>query len=193
MDQILHRMTDFPSKSQPAEYIHLAVIRETSITHRQTHYHYFSYDHHQALVKEGLAVEPWAPKTKKKGIKTGSLAEAEGQPQVIRIQELDEYGFPPLDATRLLKKDGSSSLADSALVGKKKENVAAIQGKPGWKKGAGKCIHRTAWKFRIDLISSYGKTPQVCARSGALPFSEETQGQCGSGPIKATIGRHPRC
>jgi hypothetical protein len=145
MDQILHRMTDFPSKSQPLEYIHLAVIRETSITHRQTHYHYFSYDHHQALVKEGLAVEPWAPKAKKKGTMLGSLAGAEDPPpqSLLKVQELDEYGFPAVNASRLLKPDGTGTLGESALVGKSKENVAAIQGKPGWKKGMSKINHGT--------------------------------------------------
>lgn len=115
MDQILHRMTDFPSRSQPPQYIHLAVIRETSITHRQTHYHYFSYGWHQELVKDGLAVEPWAIQGKKKGIKTGSQVEQEDH--TPKLLELDEFGFPPVNASRLLEKDGSATLAASQHVG----------------------------------------------------------------------------
>jgi len=139
MDQVLHRMTDFPSKSQPIEYIHLAVIRETSITHRQTHYHYFCYESHQQLVKEGLAVEPWAITSKKKNVKKGSQTEAAECPSPEPVEEPDEYGFPPVYSKRLLKKDGSASLADSSNVGKSKENTVAITGKPGWKKGLGEC------------------------------------------------------
>lgn len=140
MDQVLHRMTDFPSKSQPPQYIHLTVIRETSITHRQTHYHYFSYEWHQELVKEGLANEPWAAQGKKKGVKvkTGSLGEADDQ--TPKAQELNEFGFPAANSSRLLKKDGSASLAESQLIGKKKENIAALTNQPGWKKGTGEKV-----------------------------------------------------
>lgn len=132
MDQILHRMTDLPSKSQPPQYIHLAVIRERSITHRQTHYHYFSYESHQGLVKAGLATEPWATKGKKKGTKAGPMDGSDDQSPETR--GLDEFGFPAVNPARLLKKDGSASLADSQLVAKMKENFTPLSNQPGWKR-----------------------------------------------------------
>jgi hypothetical protein len=132
MDQIMHRITDFPSKSQPPEYTSFAIIRETNITHRQTHYHYFSYEAHQELVKEGLAVESWASKDKKKGVKTGSRAE---ETVDIHIPEFDEYGFPVTISNRLLHGDGTATLAESQKLGKVKENSASYKCLPGWRKG----------------------------------------------------------
>ncbi|KAI5793241.1 hypothetical protein EDC01DRAFT_91164 [Geopyxis carbonaria] len=125
MDQILHRLTDFPSISQPAQYIHLAVIRETSITQRQTHYRYFSYPAHRELVKEGLAVEPWGSEQKKKGSKMGSVG---GQSGVPIIQDVDQFGFPKVDTSRLAKKDSSATLAESQYQGQKKENASSYTG-----------------------------------------------------------------
>ena len=119
-------MTDFPTKSQPSQYFHLAVIRETSITHRQTHYHYFSYGWHQELVKEGLAVEPWVITGKKKGLKTGSLAENDDKG--LQQPEFDEFGFPPVDTGRLLNKDSIGSLAASQAFGRTKNHPK--KGKP---------------------------------------------------------------
>jgi hypothetical protein len=164
MDQILHRMTDFPSKSQPVEYIHLAVIRETSITHRQTHYHYFCYDSHQQLVKEGLAVEPWKITSNRKGIKKGSQTEAAERSSPESVEEFDEYGFPPVDTKRLLNKDGSASLADSSNVGKRKENGAAMAGKPGWKKGVSEYnfLPYSPEPKLTRWSSPCWETPQIC-------------------------------
>lgn len=119
MDQVLHRLTDLPSKSQPVGYIHLAIIRETSISHRQTHYRYFTYDAHQGLVKKGLASDPWEikPKIKIKGVKSGS-----GTADQVPIAELDENGFPLPDISRLLHGTGAATLKDiqTAITAKEK-------------------------------------------------------------------------
>jgi hypothetical protein len=120
MDQVLHRITDFPARSQPLMYIDLAVIRETSITHRQTHYHYFSYRWHQELVKRGLANEPWSTASKrKKGSKNLSLTEE----VPCKELQLDAFGFPTSDSGRLLKKDGTATLADCHILVTEKENI----------------------------------------------------------------------
>ncbi|KAI5789566.1 hypothetical protein FPQ18DRAFT_261372 [Pyronema domesticum] len=120
MDQVLHRITDFPARSQPLMYIDLAVIRETSITHRQTHYHYFSYRWHQELVKRGLANEPWSTASKrKKGSKNLSLTEE----VPCKELQLDAFGFPTSDSARLLKKDGTATLADCHILVTEKENI----------------------------------------------------------------------
>jgi transcription factor C subunit 3 len=119
MDQILHRITDFPTVSQPPQYLQFAVIRETSITGRHTHYRYFSWPSHQKLVQEGLASEPWVTKNKKKGLKQGSGA---GAGKVAPLEQ-DNYGFTPVNSARLLKNDGSAKLADSQDQIKKKENM----------------------------------------------------------------------
>ena len=124
MDQILHRLTDYPQQSQPPQYMHLAIIRETGISGRQTHYRYFSYRWHQELVAEGVAVEPWAQAVTKKGSKRGSHV---GTAEVEPGGGTDEYGFPPVNASRLLNEDGSATLAESQLEGKKNEKLAFLK------------------------------------------------------------------
>lgn len=125
MDQVLHRMTDFPTQSQPPQYMHLAIIRETGITGRSTHYRYFSYRWHQQLVSEGLATEPFGPSMRKKGVKQGSVGKASPENGEDDF-ETDEYGFPLIDTSRLVKKDGSGTLEESQIMGKKKENLATL-------------------------------------------------------------------
>lgn len=125
MDQILHRMTDFPRQSQPPQYMHLAIIRETGITGRSTHYRYFSYQWHQQLVSEGLATEPYEPTPKKKGVKQGSVGTSLQKADDVDI-ERDDFGFSVLDTSRFIKKDGSGTLKESQLQGKKKENLKIL-------------------------------------------------------------------
>lgn len=125
MDQILHRMTDFPTQSQPPQYMHLAIIRETGITGRSTHYRYFSYRWHQQLVSEGLATEPFGPAMRKKGVKQGSVGNTSRKVGEVDL-ETDEYGFPLPDTSRLVKKDGSGTLEESQMQGKKKESLATL-------------------------------------------------------------------
>ncbi|KAI5839302.1 hypothetical protein DFP73DRAFT_219762 [Morchella snyderi] len=125
MDQILHRMTDFPRQSQPPQYMHLAIIRETGITGRSTHYRYFSYQWHQQLVSEGLATEPYEPTPKKKGVKQGSVGTSLQNADENDI-ERDDFGFPVLDTSRFIKRDGSGTLKESQLQGKKKENLKIL-------------------------------------------------------------------
>ncbi|TGZ83339.1 hypothetical protein EX30DRAFT_394559 [Ascodesmis nigricans] len=119
MDQVLHRLTDLPSKSQPSGYINLAIVRETSISHRQTHYRYFSYGAHQELVKQGLASDPWEVKAKVKikGVKSGS-----GPAEKSSGNALDSNGFPMLNQSRLLGGTGVGTLKDSQTLTKSKEN-----------------------------------------------------------------------
>lgn len=125
MDQILHRMTDFPRQSQPPQYMHLAIIRETGITGRSTHYRYFSFQWHQQLVSEGLATEPYESALKKKGVKQGSVGTSFQKADEVDI-ETDEFGFPVLDTSRFVKRDGTGTLRDSQLQGKKKENLKVL-------------------------------------------------------------------
>ncbi|KAI5813673.1 hypothetical protein BZA77DRAFT_251144 [Pyronema omphalodes] len=120
MDQVLHRITDFPARSQPLMYIDLAVIRETSITHRQTHYHYFSYRWHQELVKKGLANEPWSTASKKK---KGSKNLSQSEEVPCKELLLDSFGFPKTDPTRLFKIDGTATLQDCHILVTEKENI----------------------------------------------------------------------
>ncbi|RPB01092.1 hypothetical protein L873DRAFT_1678494 [Choiromyces venosus 120613-1] len=125
MDQILHRLTDYPQQSQPPQYMHLAIIRETGISGRQTHYRYFSYRWHQELVAEGVAVQPWGPAIRKKGSKQVSHGAIT---QVAEVSlSLDKYGFTPPNASRFLKSDGSATLAESSRVGKRNERLDSLK------------------------------------------------------------------
>ncbi|CAZ85660.1 unnamed protein product [Tuber melanosporum] len=125
MDQILHRLTDYPQQSQPPQHMHLAIIRETGISGRQTHYRYFSYRWHQELVAEGVAVQPWGPAIKKKGSKQvshGAITHVTETPL-----SLDKYGFPAPNTSRFLKSDGSATLAESQWEGKKNERLDSLK------------------------------------------------------------------
>lgn len=163
MDQILHRLTDYPQQSQPPQYMHLAIIRETGISGRQTHYRYFSYRWHQELVAEGVAVQPWGPAVKKKGSKQvshGAITQATEAPL-----SLDKYGFLAPNTSRFLKSDGSATLAESQLEGKKKERLDSL-------KAQFRVLRNKAGEEQLDWKNSSRKKPHEDSnyRSGNLHF-----------------------
>lgn len=188
MDQILHRMTDFPANSQPANFRNLAVIRETSISGRSTHYHYFSYPNHQTLVKDGLANEPWS--VQEKGRKKGKN-DSYGDGTASQV-DIDQYGFPAPNTSRLLKKDGSAKLSESTGVIMKTDKVSGVEnqfsavvGKDGrktidWKTSGGKyagtrtyCV-LTNEKCVVGLVNmSRAKSHISKLNDNALPVSKQ--------------------
>ena len=112
LDQVLHRLGDNPLKSQPPHLLRLAIIRETGIEGRHTHYCYFPYRWHDKLIKAGLGKPVGGPK---KAHVKGKRKEEEKQrekeetaPKRVTVAT-DDLGFSLL-TRRLLKGDGSCTI-----------------------------------------------------------------------------------
>lgn len=116
LDQVLRRLGDNPIKSQPPHLLRLAIIRETDIEGRHTHYRYFSYRWHEKLVKAGLGKAVGGSKKahikgKKRQEKQPEQVE-EVAPKRVTVAT-DDLGFSFVDKRRLLKGDASATLKES--------------------------------------------------------------------------------
>ncbi|KAF8477313.1 hypothetical protein BDZ91DRAFT_843996 [Kalaharituber pfeilii] len=115
LDQILRRLGENPMKSQPPHLLRLAVIRETDIEGRHTHYRYFSYRWHQKLVEAGLGkpVEVQKKNTSRNNKKDDQGDNSDG-PKRVTVTT-DDLGFSFVDKRRLLKSDGSATLKEAQV------------------------------------------------------------------------------
>ena len=157
LDQVLRRLGDNPLKSQPAHLIHFSIIRETAIEGRHTHYRYFSYRWHHKLVEAGLGQAMGGYKKTHTKNKIGPLEEPVASPNRITIP-IDGMGFSWVDKRKLLKSDGSSTLAEaqSKLTQPESENilksnyeiVTTADGR------SCKCIYGSCSAFKLLLTSS---------------------------------------
>ena len=90
----LSRLVEFWQISQPLHLRHLAILRDTALTHRTSHYVHYTYENFKTMVERGDA--SWeAVATVAKGDKRakGSTVAVDAEPK------LDEYGFPKLQTT----------------------------------------------------------------------------------------------
>ncbi|KAF8450108.1 hypothetical protein BGX38DRAFT_1269609 [Terfezia claveryi] len=116
LDQVLRRLGDNPLKSQPPHLLRLAIIRETGIEGRHTHYRYFSYRWHDKLVKAGLGKPVGGPKKAhvkgKKKEEEKQREKEEAAPKRVTVAT-DDLGFSFVDKRRLLKGDGSCTIKEA--------------------------------------------------------------------------------
>ena len=113
LEHQLSRLVDLWQISQPPHLRHLAIVRDTSITGKITHYIHYSYSNFKAKVDRGEA--SWeAVETMKYDHKTkeGAKLAAEAVP------ELDEYGFPKLDLRLFEGRDNDATLAQCVKAAK---------------------------------------------------------------------------
>ncbi|KAJ9660726.1 hypothetical protein H2201_006805 [Coniosporium apollinis] len=106
MEIVLGRLTDVWQTSQPLHLRHLAIVRDTSLTDKQLHYLYRTYDNFGKAVEAGEAV--WeAILTAKKPLPKAK-SRGKGRSEV----EVDEWGFPALSATAFFGGKGTSTLQE---------------------------------------------------------------------------------
>ncbi|MCJ1465758.1 RNA polymerase III transcription initiation factor complex subunit [Pseudocyphellaria aurata] len=102
----LTRLVEFWQISQPLHLRHLALLRDTALTHRTSHYVHYTYENFQRMVERGDA--SWeAVATIAKGDKRakGSTVTVDAEPK------LDEYGFPILQTTLFQGRENDATLS----------------------------------------------------------------------------------
>lgn len=95
LDEVLARLSDVWTSSQPLHLRHLAVVRDTSQMHRISHYVFRSFDNFQKLVESGDA--SWEAI----GISASELA---------KKPELDAWGFPKVKPSRMAGSEGIANI-----------------------------------------------------------------------------------
>lgn len=146
LDEIMGRLSDVWTVSQPLHLRHLAIVRDTSQMHRISHYVFRSYHNFQKMVANGNA--NWH---------AIDVQEAE----VRRKPDLDEWGFPKVKPSTMVGHDGSHNIAacKNVLVRSK-----AKPKRPLWEK---KALGTTD-----PLLSSKTpKTPRKKAKLSDVPSS----------------------
>ena len=96
LDEIMGRLSDVWTVSQPLHLRHLAIVRDTSQMHRISHYVFRSYHNYLKMVANGDA--NWH---------AIDVQEAEVQ----RKPDLDEWGFPKVKPSTVVGHDGSHNIA----------------------------------------------------------------------------------
>jgi hypothetical protein len=146
LDEIMGRLSDVWTVSQPLHLRHLAIIRDTSQLHRISHYVFRSYHNFQKMVANGEA--NWDAIDIKPA-------------EIQRKPDLDDWGFPKVKPSTMVGNDGSYNIAacKNVLVRSK-----AKPKRPLWEK---KAFPTT------DPLSSLNtlKTPRKKAKSSDVPSS----------------------
>ncbi|THV69172.1 hypothetical protein D6D28_06103 [Aureobasidium pullulans] len=147
LDEIMGRLTDVWTVSQPLHLRHLAIVRDTSQLHRISHYVFRSYENFQKLVKNGDAA--WEAIEIKPG-------------EIERKPDLDAWGFPKVKPSTIVGHDGTHNVAacKNILVRSK----AKPSKRPLWEKKA------MATMSPLASLSAL-KTPRVQATTSDLPSS----------------------
>ncbi|KAI5241313.1 hypothetical protein E4T43_05540 [Aureobasidium subglaciale] len=96
LDEIMGRLTDVWTVSQPLHLRHLAIVRDTSQLHRISHYVFRSYHNFQKMVENGDAA--WEAIDVKPA-------------EVLRKPDLDAWGFPKVKASAIVGHDGTHNIA----------------------------------------------------------------------------------
>ena len=105
----LSRLTDNWEISQPPEFRHLAIIRDTSLTEEKKflHYLYRTHGYFQSAVDAGYV--EWEPVSKEAAKQASN--EKRGRPRVDKeVPTLNEWGFPRLGFGEFHRRVGSSNL-----------------------------------------------------------------------------------
>ncbi|KAG9828608.1 hypothetical protein KCU60_g15556, partial [Aureobasidium melanogenum] len=146
LDEIMGRLTDVWTVSQPLHLRHLAIIRDTSQLHRISHYVFRSYHNFQKMVDNGEA--NWEAIDVKPA-------------EIQRKPDLDEWGFPKVKPSTMVGHDGTHNMAacKNVLVRSKSKPK-----RPLWEKKAFKTV---------DPLSSMNalKTPRKRATPTEMPSS----------------------
>jgi hypothetical protein len=146
LDEIMGRLSDVWTVSQPLHLRHLAIIRDTSQLHRISHYVFRSFHNFQKMVANGDANWPAI-----------DIKEAE----ILRKPDLDDWGFPKVKPSTMVGHDGSHNIAacKNVLVRSK-----AKPKRPLWEK--------KAFKTENPLSSlNTLKTPRKKANPSDVPSS----------------------
>lgn len=99
-------IADYWQSSRPPNSCDLAVIRDTAMTGKVTHYVYYTYDTFRKLVDSGEksweAVSTMAENNKS--------SHKPAQPNIE--PDFDEFGFPKLDSSRFLGEENDATLSE---------------------------------------------------------------------------------
>lgn len=115
---MLVRLVDCWQLSQPPHMRHLAIVRDTALIQRTTHYVHYSARNFQRLVDAGEA--SWeAVEYIPKGDKSDPLH----VPAVDAVPQLDPYGLPLIAPTSKLLKNGNATLLECTIVGRPEDYI----------------------------------------------------------------------
>ncbi|KAH7113755.1 hypothetical protein B0J11DRAFT_619202 [Dendryphion nanum] len=115
IESFITRLTDNWEQSQPLYLRHLSIIRDTAVTteKRYTHYKYRTYDNFQEAVDNGDVL--WEAVSKEASKKASG--EKRGRPRKnFEEPNLNEWGFPAVNANDFHLRSGASSIADCRSV-----------------------------------------------------------------------------
>lgn len=103
----LGRLVEFWPASQPLHLRHLAILRDTALANRASHYIHFTHDNYKKMVENGDASwEAVVAMTKNFEEIKGSAAAMDAVP------ELDEYGFPRLQNSLFQGRENDATLSE---------------------------------------------------------------------------------
>lgn len=113
LDEAINRLTNLWTVSQPPHLRHLAIVRDTNIQGKYTHYQYRSYPNFQKAVDEGHT--SWAALD---DIVIHSMPAKSSDLNALDETTLDQWGFPTVEPSRFqvelpnrILLDGTASLA----------------------------------------------------------------------------------
>lgn len=106
MESHLSEIADRWQSSLPPSRCHLAVIRDTAMTGKVTHYVYYTYDNFRRLVDSGEKSWEAVSNVAENKKKSHKIAQPNIEP------EFDEFGFPRLDSSRFLGEHNDATLSE---------------------------------------------------------------------------------
>ncbi|MCJ1247769.1 hypothetical protein MMC30_004984 [Trapelia coarctata] len=111
LDHQIGRLVELWQASQPLHLRYLAILRDTTIAGKITHYLYYTYDMFKSMVDAGSA--SWeAVET----IQTDQNKSATSSLSIDATPDLDDYGFPRLDPSRFYGHNNNANLAECAAA-----------------------------------------------------------------------------
>ncbi|KAF2011383.1 hypothetical protein BU24DRAFT_453945 [Aaosphaeria arxii CBS 175.79] len=124
IESYLCRLTDAWEESQPPEFRHKAIIRDTALTmgKRYVHYLYRTYNHFQEVVDSGKT--SWAVVSKEAAKKSASEKKGRPKKQQSAI-ELNEWGFMDVNPSDFQGRTGTATLQEcrSAIAPSKRRST----------------------------------------------------------------------
>jgi len=104
---VIGHLTDIWQESQPDHLRHLAIVRDTAVVNKYSHYQYRTYDNFDRAVNAGEAsweaIDEAYQKSKKLMVK---------KTDTERRASLDAWGFPQMSPKQLLHSSGSATLSE---------------------------------------------------------------------------------
>ncbi|KAF2486315.1 hypothetical protein BDY17DRAFT_351244 [Neohortaea acidophila] len=108
LDEIMARLTDVWQTSQPPHLRHLAIVRDTGVQGKLSHYKYYTLHNFEKAVQAGRA--EWTSVT----VQQKAPAKPRGLPKTNthNAGQLDAWGFPQPDPRLFAGRSGSATLRD---------------------------------------------------------------------------------